>query len=188
MWASAGTIRISGMELSEATRDEILPLMGIMIESPEFRAKSTASEVLELHIAMLDCTPEQSVTEILQKVGLEGSEKAQVSSFSLGMKQRLALARAMIHSPKLLILDEPNNGLDPTGVVDLRNLLERIAASGTAIIVASHVLTELERSAHTVAVLNHGSLSLKRDIGSVLEEYEGGLEAFYHHNIHGGVQ
>ena len=103
----------------------------------------------------------------------------------MSWKQRLALARAIGHRPELVVLDEPANGLDPTGVADLRELLASLAQQGTTIVIASHILTELEHIAHTVAVLTAGRLGQKQDIRTVLDGTDGGLEAFYRDSVTG---
>ena len=176
---TSGTIRFEGELFDSASQSEILPRIGSMIDAPEFRAKATAREVLQLHIDMLGIRPETSIQEQLNTVGLAGAGDSPVASFSLGMKQRLAFARATFHQPTLLLLDEPANGLDPDGATELRRALTDTASQGTGVLVASHILSELERSVHSVAVLSNGYLGTKRSLPEVLDEHAGSLENFY---------
>ncbi|WP_277245403.1 ATP-binding cassette domain-containing protein [Micrococcus terreus] len=182
---TSGTITILGHTLSDATRDGLLSRIGTAIEAPEFHPAATARTALGLHFDLLGITSPAPVDELLDWVGLTGAADTPVTSFSLGMKQRLALARAIGHRPELVVLDEPANGLDPTGIADLRELLASLAQQGTTIVIASHILTELERTAHTVAVLTAGRLGRKQDIRTVLDGIDGGLEAFYRDSVTG---
>lgn len=182
---TSGTITILGHTLTEATRDAVLSRIGATIEAPEFPPAATARTALNLHFNLLGITTPPPIDELLHQVGLTGSADTPVASFSLGMKQRLALARAIGHHPELVILDEPANGLDPTGIADLRELLACLAQQGTAIVISSHILTELERTAHTVAVINAGQLGYKHDIRTIVNNTEGGLEAFYQNTVTG---
>ncbi len=182
---TSGTITILGHTLSDTTRDGLLSRIGATIEAPEFHPAATTRTALGLHFDLLGITSPTPVDELLDRVGLAGAADAPVASFSLGMKQRLALARAIGHRPELVVLDEPANGLDPTGVANLRELLASLAQQGTTIVIASHILTELEHIAHTVAVLTAGRLGQKQDIRTVLDGTDGGLEAFYRDSVTG---
>lgn len=182
---TSGTITILGHTLSNSTRDGLLSRIGATIEAPEFYPSATARSALKMHFDLLGITSPSPVDELLDRVGLTGAADTPVASFSLGMKQRLALARAIGHRPELVVLDEPANGLDPTGIADLRELLASLAEQGTTIVIASHILTELERTAHTVAVLTAGRLGRKQDIRTVLDGIDGGLEAFYRNSVTG---
>ncbi|WPF68168.1 ABC transporter ATP-binding protein [Corynebacterium sp. 21KM1197] len=184
---TSGTITIFGQSFDHTSRDGLLPDIGVIIENPEFRAGTTAHDVLQLHFDMLGMTTHPPIAELLAQVGLANSAQEPVASFSLGMKQRLALARAIAHQPKLLILDEPTNGLDPTGIADLRQILTDLAAHGVTILIASHVLTELERTAYTVAVMVEGQLGDKHSVQTVLAQYDGSLEAFYNASVKGAA-
>lgn len=185
---TSGTITILGRTLSAHTRDELLSRIGATIEAPEFHPAATARTTLGLHFDYLGIAPPAPVDDLLERVGLTGAADMPVASFSLGMKQRLALARAIGHRPELVVLDEPANGLDPTGIADLRKLLASLAQQGTTIVIASHILTELERTAHTVAVLTGGRLGQKQDIRTALDGTGGGLETFYRDSVTGGIQ
>lgn len=180
---SSGTISVTGRRADSDSRDALLKHIGVSIEAPEFQSGATAEQVLQLHFDLLDLTDHQPIDELLALVGLTAATKSPVASFSLGMKQRLALARAISHRPTLLILDEPANGLDPTGISDLRNLVTTLATEGMTVLMASHVLTEIERTAHTVAVLADGRLGTKQDVTSILGVGDGSLEKFYRSSI-----
>ena len=117
--------------------------VGVLIESPAFVAGLSARGNL-VSLAHLHGTPAARVDEVLRQVGLVGRDKEPVSRFSLGMKQRLGIAAALLTDPTLLILDEPTNGLDPAGIVEIRELLRRLASDGRTVIVSSHLLSEVE--------------------------------------------
>lgn len=185
---TSGSVTVLGLPLDDATRDGILSRVGATIEAPEFRQGATAMEVLDLHFDLLGIAPHSTVKQLLTEVGLSGAANSPVASFSLGMRQRLALARAIGHRPGLLVLDEPTNGLDPSGIADLRSILANLAAEGVAILIASHILTELENTAHTVAVLSAGRIGAKQELASVLHRHREGLEGFYRESVAEGIR
>jgi ABC-2 type transport system ATP-binding protein len=184
---TAGEIRMCGVELSRETRDSILPHLGLTVEAPAFPPNATAREALVGHFAMFDHEPVDEPQELLRTVGLESAADSLVGSFSLGMRQRLALAEAIGHRPRMLALDEPANGLDPGGVVELRKILSDLSRSGVSVLVASHVLTELERTAHSVVVLDRGRLGRKQAMAEILARHPRGLEGFYQDQVEGVV-
>lgn len=175
---SSGDITITGCKLDSNSNDTLLAKIGATIEAPEFQADVTAIQALQLHFDLLGLTDHASIDDLLAKVGLTASTRSPVASFSLGMKQRLALARAIGHHPALLVLDEPTNGLDVTGISEFRSLIAELSAAGVTVLIASHILTELERTAHSIAVLANGRLGSKRDMKTILSE-NGDLETFY---------
>ncbi len=180
---SSGTISISGQIVNSGSLDAILNQVGLSIEVPEFQSDATAENILQLHFDLLNLEDHLPIDELLALVGLTAAAKTPVSSFSLGMKQRLALARAISHRPSLLILDEPSNGLDPNGISGLRRLITSLAEDGMTVLMASHVLTEIEQTAHTVALLSEGCLRPKEDLASIIGSSSGSLEQFYRANI-----
>ena len=184
---TGGEIHICGAELSRETRDSILPRLGLTVEVPTFQPSATAREVLVGHFAMFGHEAVDEPQELLRTVGLDGAADSPVGSFSLGMRQRLALAEAIGHRPRVLALDEPANGLDPGGVVELRKILSDLSRSGVSVLVASHVLTELERTAHSAVVLNRGRLGRKQAMGEILTRHSRGLEGFYQDQVEGVV-
>jgi len=131
--------------------------VGAMIESPAFVASLSARANLT-SLAHLHGTPMPRVDEVLAQVGLFGRDREPVRRFSLGMKQRLGIAAALLTEPNLLILDEPTNGLDPAGIVEIRGLLRAIARDGRTVIVSSHLLSELEAICDHLVIIRFGKV------------------------------
>lgn len=153
-----GEIELFGKPL-QAGDVEPLKRMGSIIEYPIFYEKLTALENLELHCEYMGYYNRKAIGEALEMVGLTGAGNKPVKEFSLGMKQRLGIARAIVTKPELLLLDEPINGLDPGGIRDMRNLLTMLSKEfGIAILVSSHILGEIEHIADTVGVIHQGRL------------------------------
>lgn len=153
----AGDIRIFDKPFDEH-RIEILKRTGSLIESPSIYTHLTAVENLNLLQKIYQC-PKVRVHEALEMVGLAHTGKKKAGKFSLGMKQRLSIAIAMLHNPSLLILDEPTNGLDPNGIIEVRELLKKInAEKKTTIIISSHLLAEIEKMVTHVGIINKGKL------------------------------
>ena len=155
-----GEIRIFDRRLRD-DRIALLRRIGSMIESPSFYDHLTARENLALLQKVYRC-PAARIDEALSLVGLAGTGRKRTGQFSLGMKQRLGIAIALLHSPELLILDEPTNGLDPNGIVEMRELLLRLnRESGLTMIVSSHLLAEIERLATHVGIIHRGRLQFQ---------------------------
>ncbi|MCX7571835.1 ABC transporter ATP-binding protein [Tumebacillus sp. DT12] len=155
---TAGEIEIFGERLTD-TSFQLLARMGTIIERPIFYEKLTARENLELHCEYMGYHNKKSIDEAFELVNLKGIEKKAVKEFSLGMKQRLGIARAITTKPELLILDEPINGLDPIGIKELRDLFKMLCKHyGITILISSHILGEVELIADTIAVMNDGKL------------------------------
>lgn len=140
----------------EGTDTDTLKRIGAIIEQPNFYPYLSAEKNLEI-VATIKGVPEQRIDQVLETVNLLGRKKDAFSSYSLGMKQRLAIASALLANPEVLILDEPTNGLDPEGIIQIRDIINSIAKSGTTIIVASHLLDEIEKICSHVIVLKHGT-------------------------------
>jgi ABC-2 type transport system ATP-binding protein len=136
---------------------EALKKVGAIIERPNFYPYMTAQENLELVCKIKDI-PFTKVTEKLELVGLVERKDSKFKTFSLGMKQRLAIASALLNDPEILILDEPTNGLDPQGIRQIREIIRLIASQGTTILLASHLLDEVEKVCTHVVVLRHGKM------------------------------
>ncbi len=134
---------------------EALRKVGAIIESPNFYPYMTAVQNLEL-VCQIKEVPKEKVFEKLDLVGLLDRKNSKFSSFSLGMKQRLAIASALLNDPEILILDEPTNGLDPQGIHQIREIIRTIAAQGTTILLASHLLDEVEKVCTHVVILRKG--------------------------------
>lgn len=152
-----GDISIFGKKLCN-NRITILKEIGSLIESPSFYAHLSARDNLIILQKIYQC-PKERIDEILKTVGLAEVGKKKVNQFSLGMKQRLSIGIALLHQPKLLILDEPTNGLDPNGIIEIRTLLKSINKEfGTTIIISSHLLAEIEKLVSHLAIINEGQL------------------------------
>lgn len=136
---------------------EALKKVGAIIERPNFYPYMTAVENLQLVCKIKDISYDK-VTEKLELVGLSDRKDSKFRTFSLGMKQRLAIASALLNDPEILILDEPTNGLDPQGIHQIRDIIKKIAALGTTILLASHLLDEVEKVCSHVLVLRKGEV------------------------------
>ncbi len=136
---------------------EDLRKIGAIIEHPAIYPNLTARENLEVIRTLLDIDKGR-IDEVLKIVALENTSKKIVREFSLGMKQRLGIAMALINSPSLLILDEPTNGLDPLGIEELREFIKELASKGITIILSSHILSEVEQVADKIGIINKGRL------------------------------
>jgi ABC-2 type transport system ATP-binding protein len=155
---TAGDIQLFGEPLLPNSY-ETLKRMGSIIEFPIFYDKLTAVENLELHCRYMGYYRKNAVAEALERVSLEGIAGKQVKEFSLGMKQRLGIARAIVTRPELLLLDEPINGLDPVGIREMRTLLDSLSKEyGMTLLISSHILGEIEQIADTIGVLDKGRL------------------------------
>lgn len=138
---------------------EVLKRMGSIIEYPIFYENLSATKNLELHCAYMGYHDKNSITEALSLVNLKTTNDKPVKEFSLGMKQRLGIARAITTKPEFLILDEPINGLDPIGIKEMRDLFKMLSSQyGITILISSHILAEIEQIADTIGVINHGKL------------------------------
>jgi ABC-type multidrug transport system ATPase subunit len=152
-----GSILIFGKEL-EHHRMESLKRIGSLIEQPSLYGHLTAKENLKIYRKIYGAGKER-MDHVLQLVGLEGTGKKKAKQFSLGMKQRLSIAIALLPNPELLILDEPTNGLDPNGIIETRELIKKLnRENGVTIIVSSHILAEVERMATHVGIIHKGKL------------------------------
>ncbi|RZJ65781.1 MAG: ATP-binding cassette domain-containing protein [Flavobacterium sp.] len=136
---------------------EALKKVGAIIERPNFYPYMTAAENLQL-VCKIKSIPYEKVTEKLELVGLLDRKDSKFRTFSLGMKQRLAIASALLNDPEILILDEPTNGLDPQGIHQIRDIIKKIASQGTTILLASHLLDEVEKVCSHVMVLRKGQV------------------------------
>jgi ABC-2 type transport system ATP-binding protein len=137
--------------------------IGALIESPALYGNLTAYENLLVHAKLLNL-PDSRIKEVLKIVGLENTEKKKVSQFSFGMKQRLGIAKALLNHPKLLILDEPTNGLDPLGIQELRKLIRSFPEQGITVILSSHILTEVKQLADYIGIIQNGKLKYQGEI------------------------
>lgn len=133
--------------------------IGSIIEFPSFYENLTAYENLKLHQRYLNLKGDKHIYESLERLGISHAKNKKVGQFSLGMKQRLGIARAILHKPEILILDEPTNGLDPMGIKEIREFIKNIALEDkTTVIISSHILSEIEQLANRIGVIHKGKL------------------------------
>ena len=155
---TAGRVRLLGQELTEKSRLPLLRQTGSLIESPAGYLHLTAQENLEI-VADLKGVPHKDIGRVLDIVHLTQDRNRRVGQYSLGMKQRLGIAMALLGSPKLLILDEPTNGLDPAGIQEMRALIRDMpAATGATVLISSHLLGEMEQMVEQVGIIDHGHI------------------------------
>jgi ABC-2 type transport system ATP-binding protein len=152
---SAGRATFKGQPYTELAHP--LHQVGAVLEAANFHPGRTARAHLHIH-ALAGDSPDSRVDEVLDEVGLTSAAERRVGGFSLGMRQRLGLATALLHNPETLILDEPANGLDPEGVRWLRDLIRGLAADGCTVLVSSHLLAEVAQTVDSVVIVDHGQL------------------------------
>ena len=155
--SNGGSVKIFGNEISR-NRAEYLAGIGAIIETPGFYGNLSAYENLEITAKMFK-TEKSRINEVLEIVGLSNIGDKAVGKFSLGMKQRLGIANALVHSPRILILDEPTNGLDPAGIIEMRKLIRQLSGSmGITVFVSSHLLSEVQQIADYIGIIDSGHL------------------------------
>ena len=155
---TAGDIRVLGKKMDGGSRLAVLRQVGSLIESPSYYGHLTGEENLRI-VQTLRGVPEKNIREVLQIVRLDGQRGKRVAHYSLGMKQRLGLAAALLGYPKLLILDGPTNGLDPAGIQEMRELICSLPERfGMTVVVSSHLLSEIDQMADHVAIIREGEL------------------------------
>ncbi|HEU0228296.1 MAG TPA: ATP-binding cassette domain-containing protein [Arachidicoccus soli] len=152
----------------KAATPELRKHTGTLLETPNFYHYLSAKKNLEI-TANIKGKGLQQIDEVLKRVELYERRNSKFSTFSLGMKQRLAIAAALLGNPKLLILDEPTNGLDPNGIADIRNLIKSLAEEGQTIVMASHLLDEVEKVCTHVAIIKRGNLLAAGHVNDVLK-------------------
>ena len=165
--ASAGTYAWFGNSPSEKQRREI----GTLLETPNFYHYLSAQHNLEI-VASIKHKPVEDIERVLKLVRLYERRNSKFQTYSLGMKQRLAIAACLIGNPSVLVFDEPTNGLDPSGIAEIRQLIIDLAAAGKTIILASHLLAEVEKVCSHVAILQYGVLIKSGDVSSALSQEE----------------
>lgn len=154
---TSGKVSILGKDMSVNSEKKVLKKVGCIIENPGFYSNLTGTENLEI-FAKLRGLDQDSVKKALELVNLPYKDKKLFSKYSLGMKQRLAIANAIMHNPEILVLDEPINGLDPIGIAEVRELLKKLKESGASIIISSHILSELENVADRISIIDFGKM------------------------------
>ena len=172
---TAGRVRLLGQELTEKSRLPLLRQTGSLIESPAGYLHLTAQENLEI-VADLKGVPHKDIGRVLDIVHLTQDRNRRVGQYSLGMKQRLGIAMALLGSPKLLILDEPTNGLDPAGIQEMRSLIASMPqTTGATVLISSHLLGEIEQMVNQVGILNHGKLLFEGSLQQLQKHSRGGI-------------
>jgi ABC-2 type transport system ATP-binding protein len=152
-----GTVEVLGQDVRRHRR-QVLPRVGALVEAPALYLYMSGRDNLKAVADVLGGVPASRIDAVLETVGLADRQRDRVKSYSLGMKQRLGLGIALLNDPDLLILDEPANGLDPAGVVEMRDLLRNLAGQGKTIFISSHVLSEVQQICGRVAIINLGEL------------------------------
>lgn len=182
---SAGEAQIMGFDV---VRDKIKiqRIIGSIIETPLFYDHLSAKDNIKIHLEYMD-TYNRDIEELLKLVGLPNTGEKPISQFSLGMKQRLGIARALSHKPKILILDEPINGLDPIGIIEIRELfISLVKKYGVTILISSHILPEIEQIADVIGVIVEGRIVQEVSMDKIRESYPNGLEEYFTSIIKGG--
>jgi ABC-2 type transport system ATP-binding protein len=169
----AGEIYINGYDLKK-DYEKALANVGGIVENPEMYKDLSGLTNLQMYARLHEGVTKERIDEVIALVGMQNRIKDKVKKYSLGMKQRCGLAQAILHKPKVLILDEPTNGLDPSGIRDLRDLLKRFAhQENVAVFVSSHLLSEMELMCDRVAIINNGKLLGIKPIRELLENATG---------------
>lgn len=172
---TAGQVFLLNSELTEHNRLTLLRQTGSLIESPSGYLHLTAQENLEI-VADLKGVRHQDIARVLEIVHLTNDRNRKVNQYSLGMKQRLGIAMALLGNPKLLILDEPTNGLDPAGIQEMRSLLSEMPSStGATVLVSSHLLGEMEQLVNQVGIINHGQMLFEGPLRELQRHSRGAL-------------
>lgn len=171
--ATSGELNLFGKSLKNY-RNEILSKIGCIVEKPDFYKYLSAEKNIEIfaRLSGINASKKQ-VHEIIEFVGLKGREKDKVGGFSHGMKQRLGIAQTLIHDPELIILDEPTTGLDPQGIIDIRNLILQLKNErNKTVLLSSHILSEIELIANRMVIINKGKTIVQGSVSELLNEQE----------------
>lgn len=169
----AGEIFINGIDL-EKHYEKAMSYIGGIVENPEMYKDLSGLTNLKMYARLHDGVTRQRIDEVVEIVGMQHRIEQKVKKYSLGMKQRVGLAQAMLHRPKLLILDEPTNGLDPAGIRELRDILKNLAHNeNVAVFVSSHLLSEMELMCDRVGIIDNGKLIGVKPIGELLANASG---------------
>ena len=155
---TSGKVDVFGQDI-QGREKQVFPRIGAIIETPGFYPNLTGTENLEIFAKLRGTVGPNAVKKALEVVGLPYKDKKLFSKYSLGMKQRLGIANAILHDPELLILDEPTNGLDPIGIAEMRNFIKELSVErGKTILISSHILSEIALLADDIGIIDHGLL------------------------------
>ena len=160
---TSGRVELFGQDLT-TRRAFVLPRIGALVESPALYLHLSGRENLRAVASVLGGVSKQRIEEVMHQIGLETRQKDRVRTYSLGMKQRLGVGIALLNDPDLLILDEPANGLDPAGIVEMRDLMHRLADAGKTVFLSSHLLGEVQQICARVVFLNAGNLIANKTV------------------------
>ena len=173
--SDSGEIKVNGYDTTKEF-EKAMECIGAIVENPDLYKYMSGIDNLRLHARIRNIS-EERIQEVLELVELKGREKDKVGKYSLGMKQRLGLALTLLHKPKVLILDEPTNGLDPAGIKTLRDILKEIShKEGVAVFVSSHILSEMQLMCDKVAVLDYGKIVKVENIADTDDNKEEAIE------------
>jgi len=164
--ATSGSMRLLGRPVPEE-RANALARVGAIVEEPRFHPFLSGRENLEIIAAARDAAAFARIDGAFERVGLGARADERVKKYSLGMRQRLGVARALLGDPELLILDEPTNGLDPAGILEFRNLVRRLVGEGRTVVLSSHLLDEVEKICDAVAIVDRGSVVWQGPIDAI---------------------
>ncbi len=167
-----GKIQVCGYDVHKQ-HNEALSQIGCIVENPELYSYLTGYENLQHFARMLSGIGDQRIAEVVKIVGMEHRIQDKVSTYSLGMRQRLGIAQALLGRPKLLILDEPTNGLDPQGIKEMREFLRQLADGGLSVFVSSHLLSEIQLMCDRVAIISHGKVIQVGVVDELIGQAEG---------------
>lgn len=173
--ATSGKIEVCGFDVPHQTASALASVGGI-VEEPRFYPYLTGRENLKVWAAHYGAGAEQRIPGALERVRLAERADEAVKTYSLGMRQRLGVARALLNDPKLLILDEPTNGLDPAGLAEFRELIRSFVDEGRSVFISSHILSEVQKMADDIAIIQQGKMVA---FGSVDELVGGGVQRIY---------
>ena len=154
---TSGSVEILGLDVA-TQRARVLPRVGALVETPALYLYLSGRDNLRAVASVLGGVPKARIDAVLELVGLSARQKDRVRTYSLGMKQRLGVAMALLQDPDVLVLDEPANGLDPAGIVEMRDLMHRLSAEGKTVFISSHLLPEVQQICTRVAIINLGKL------------------------------
>jgi ABC-2 type transport system ATP-binding protein len=163
---TSGDVALLGLP-QPAKRAEALARVGAIVEEPRFHPHLTGRENLTIVAAARDRAAEARIPAALERVGLTARANDRVKTYSLGMRQRLGIARCLLADPALLILDEPMNGLDPAGILDMRRLIRSFVEEGRTVFLSSHLLDEVEKTCDEVAIVDHGRVVVQGPVGEL---------------------
>ncbi len=166
---TSGAIEICGYDV-QYQHNQALRYVGCIVENPELYSYMTGWQNLEHYARMLPNTGEQRIREVVEIVGMDQRIHDKVKTYSLGMRQRLGIAQALLCKPKLLILDEPTNGLDPAGIKELREFIRKLADDGLSIFISSHLLSEIQTMCDRVAIISHGSIIFEGGVEQMISQ------------------